>query len=45
LREADLSALASVHPVQFGHLIHGFTTKIDEITAERTKGIEKFAIL
>jgi hypothetical protein len=45
LSEASLSSTAGMPAGILGHAVHGFTAKINEITAERTKGIEKFGIL
>ena len=45
LSEASLSSTAGLPAGILGHAIHGFTAKINQITAEGTKGIEKFGIL
>jgi hypothetical protein len=44
LSEARLATLAGGPALKLGHVVHGFTAKIDQITAKRTKGIKKFGV-
>ena len=44
LSEASLASTPSTPAGILGHVVDGFTAKVNEITAEGTKGIEKFSI-